>query len=90
MQALVRFPSVLCREPVPVAKSPTPSRPSSSAPSVLWVRILGKVLFGLMVSASYWRGWGGVGRELRVRQVRGEAGVWMHGQLQGWAGSEAS
>lgn len=43
VQAVAGFPSVLCREPVPVARSPAPSRPSSSAPSALWVRILGKV-----------------------------------------------
>lgn len=45
VQALVGFPSVLCREPVPVAKSPRPLSTHSSALSALWVRILGKVRF---------------------------------------------
>lgn len=60
VQAVVAFPGVLCREPVPVAKSPTPSPPSSSALSALWVRILGKGKFGLemwVLRRNWVRGW---------------------------------
>lgn len=81
MQVPLGFPSVLCREPVPVAKSPRPLSAHSSAPSALWVRILSKVRFGLKM-------W--VLRSTRVRgrlrrgfdRQAGQGGSW---SLDPWA-----
>lgn len=71
VQAVVGFPGVLCREPLPVAKFPTPSPPSSSAPYALWVRILGKVRFGLktwVLRSNRVRGWLQRGFDRQARQ----------------------